>query len=284
MNLLIDARRPLLAGILDYDAMSGPGNSSMKQAASAYRDTVAGPHGWVVGSFVCPSSRLEELVSLLTGSMVPGERPWQVGVVVDEELGAAAMHASVFHTYMDPAGAITSIETMTDGGLEGAATSLVTAASGIATSTIAYADLGAECVDKDIAALTELAKLRIQPIGGLLDLGHRSPDPQRLAATILASAQRRIPVKVRSSLALDALLLQSLTATVLAHQGASIDQLEELLATEPAGGITASGVGLRYQNDLFGAPDIRGARSTIRSWSCPDLNSAISQLVALGLL
>ena len=284
MNLLIDARRALLNGILDYDAMGEVGESSMKQAVSVYREAVAGPHGWAVGRFVCPSPRLEELVRLLTGSMVPGERPWQVGVVVDEDLGAAAMHASVFHTYMDPAGAVTSLEPVANNGLGTSATSLATAASGISANTIAYAGLGPEANDREVAALAELAQLRIQPVGALLDLGQRPHDPIRLATAILASAQGQVPVKVRSPLPLDAMLLQLLTAAALAHRNTSIDRLEELLAEDPPGGVTASAVGLRCQGDLFGVPDINRARSTVRSWSCRDLDGAVSHLVGLGLL
>jgi hypothetical protein len=284
LNLLIDARRPLLEGILDYDATTEISDTSMKQAVSEYREAIAGPHGWVVGRFVCPSSRLEELVGLLTASMVPGERPWQVGVAIDEELGAAAMHAGVFHTYMDPAGAVTSLEPIANHGLGTSATSLATAASGISANTIAYTELGAEADDRDIAALAELAELRIQLVGALLDLGQRPHDPMRLATVILASAQGGVSVKVRSPLPLDAMLLQLLTAASVAHRDATIDRPMDVLATDSSRDVTATAVGLRWQDDLFGVPAIKKARSTLHSWRSHDLDTDLRQLVGLGLL
>lgn len=284
MNLLIDARRPLLKGILDYDATTKIRDTSMKPAVSVYREAMAGPHGWAVGRFVCPSSRLEELVGLLTASMVPGERPWQVGVAMDEELGTAAMHASVFHTYMDPAGAVTSLEPIANHGLGTSATLLTTAASGISANTIAYTELGAEADDLNIAALAELARFRLQPVGALLDLGQRPHDPMRLATALLASARGRVPVKVRSPLSLGAMLLQSLTAAALAHRDATIDRPMDVLATDSSKNVTASAVGLRWQDDLFGVPDIKKARSTLQSWSSHDLGADLRQLAGLGLL
>ncbi len=284
MNLLVDARRPLLEGILDYDAATEVADTSMKLAVSAYREAVATPHGWAVGRFICPSSRLESLVGLLTNTMVSGERPWQVGVVIDEELGTAAMHASVFHTYMDPAGAVTSLEPVADDGLATSARSLLTALSGISANAIAYAELGYEADKQQIADLAELAHLRIQPAGALLALDHWSQDPSRLAALIMASAQSEVPLKVHSPLPLDAMLLQLLTAAALAHRDAAIDRLVDVLREDPSGNVTATAVGLRWRNELFGVPDIKKARSTIQSWSCRDLNAALSQLAALGLL
>ncbi len=70
----------------------------------------------------------------------------------------------------------------------------------------------------------------------------------------------------------------------MAHRDAAIDRPLDVLAADSSNDVTATAVGLRWQDELFGVPDIKKARSTLHSWSSHDLDTALRQLERLGLL
>jgi hypothetical protein len=58
---LTDARRTLLAGLIDHAALFPPASMSVEDALAEDRRLRASRHGWIVGRFVVPASRLAEL-------------------------------------------------------------------------------------------------------------------------------------------------------------------------------------------------------------------------------
>jgi hypothetical protein len=100
---LLDARRVLLQGIIDYTGLVPPAPLEVDEAVAAYRAARHHDHGWVLGRFVSPASRLEELAASLSATMVAGEEPWPISVVLDGELGRAAARAQSFAAHMGSA-------------------------------------------------------------------------------------------------------------------------------------------------------------------------------------
>ncbi len=70
--------RALFTAILDDAALFPPGNATMPDALAAHPHHKAAPYADVVGRFLCPASRLGELLEVL-----PEERALAVGVIAD---------------------------------------------------------------------------------------------------------------------------------------------------------------------------------------------------------
>jgi hypothetical protein len=59
---------PLLAGLVDDAAVFPPGNATMPDAVADHRAWRLGPYGAMMGRFLCPISRIEELRAELQGT------------------------------------------------------------------------------------------------------------------------------------------------------------------------------------------------------------------------
>lgn len=88
----------LLTHLIDYAGLFPPAALSMQDAVETYARHRAGTHLWMLGRFICPASRLEEL-SRLAAPLMPGTfatsgyrehvrigDPWRVSVVADEPI------------------------------------------------------------------------------------------------------------------------------------------------------------------------------------------------------
>lgn len=76
--------RPLLAALVDDAALFPPGNVPMP-AVAAHRRHRAAPHGELVGRYLCPASRLDELRAAAHAATTDGD----VHSTLSEEDGAA---------------------------------------------------------------------------------------------------------------------------------------------------------------------------------------------------
>ena len=85
----MDAVPPLFHRLVDDAALFPPGSAPMVTAVPAHRVWRGGPHADLVGPFLCPASRWEELRTQL----VPGDR-LELGLIVDTGVDAIAGSAS----------------------------------------------------------------------------------------------------------------------------------------------------------------------------------------------
>jgi hypothetical protein len=65
----------LLSGLFDYAGLFPPASLTLEEAVYEYRSHLQGPEKWMLGPFVIPVSRLDELESFSTFFEV--DRPWQ---------------------------------------------------------------------------------------------------------------------------------------------------------------------------------------------------------------
>ena len=99
----IDPLRTLLATAVDHAGLFPPAGLNMSAAVAAYHEHRHGEHAWMLGSFVVPAGRLEELAEAIHalrsstrggargGGSAPAE-PWPLSVIVaSPEEGAEAL-------------------------------------------------------------------------------------------------------------------------------------------------------------------------------------------------
>lgn len=83
----------LLAGVVDYAGLFPPAGLTMADAVAAYREARAGRSAWMLGRFVVPATRLDELRAALE-SAVDADAGWHVSAIVrdgaDADLAAIA--------------------------------------------------------------------------------------------------------------------------------------------------------------------------------------------------
>ncbi len=85
-----NACRAFLGGLIDDAGLFPPARLSMAAAVAGHIAHRQGPHGWIQGTFVCPASRLEELVGEL-----PDIAPqWPVSVIADSDDLASDVQAA----------------------------------------------------------------------------------------------------------------------------------------------------------------------------------------------
>ncbi len=86
--------RLLLASIVDYAGLFPPAGLDMAGAAAAFDGHRRGEHEWMLGSFVVPLGRVEELrtaVEALPTVSDPGDGMWPVSVIIDSPARDAAL-------------------------------------------------------------------------------------------------------------------------------------------------------------------------------------------------
>ena len=90
------ALRALVAGLVDYAGLFPPAALSMSAATTAYAEYLASADAWMLGRFVVPAARLEELAS--TASEVePGPTEWHVSALVGDDVEGDARRIASFN-------------------------------------------------------------------------------------------------------------------------------------------------------------------------------------------
>ena len=91
---MTDARRALFAGLIDDAGLFPPASLPMAAALESHLAARAGDERWILGRFLCPASRLDEL-----GAALPTDETLRLGIVLDtEELPASTNGRIVVET------------------------------------------------------------------------------------------------------------------------------------------------------------------------------------------
>jgi hypothetical protein len=91
-NAHIEPIRTLLATAVDHAGLFPPAGLNMSAAVAAFHQHGQSEHAWMLGSFVVPAGRLEQLAEAHAAVAAPDEDPWPLSViVVSPEEGAEAM-------------------------------------------------------------------------------------------------------------------------------------------------------------------------------------------------
>jgi hypothetical protein len=258
--------------LIDYAGMYPPESLELDDAINTYLRHRRGPHEWMLGPFLCPSSALHDLEWLLGGDPIP------VGVVFDQPAEEAV--ASI-------------------------------AASALSIQQIETTDLRIESLLRELdSALTvwlEVEPARVQaiaaripgrPIGVKIRCGGPTPadfpSPAVLAAGMHETFERGLPLKATAGLhhpwrhfSADVgawrhgFLNLAGAAAALVLTG-DVNRASEILAVEQPG--VLSGQYLRVGDHEFSPADLRSARVFFRSYGSCSFDEPVDDLVAMGSL
>jgi hypothetical protein len=269
---------PLLAGLVDDAALFPPGNAPMPVALAEHARYRQAPWSAAIGPFLCPASRIDELVALL-----PADQDIRVALVNDVT-DAAALHARGAALRMS---GLAWLETRHD--RLGEDPDAVAGGSGrMAGAPFAYLEVPRTGFDSAL----DLVGDRLSFHGAKYRTGGVTPEAfpseRELAAFLVACAARGVPFKLTAGLhhAVRSTtdegfeqhgLLNVLVATRVAQTGGSVDDVAVPLALRSADPL----VGFVQHWD---EGTCTGVRSAFRSFGCCGVTDPLGDLAALGLL
>ncbi len=93
-----DPIKSLLTGIIDYAGLFPPAKLDMSEAVAEYGRQLTSPQAWMLGRFVVPTSRLDELEAAAVTHLPrsPGVPPWGLSVLVAGDVSAARRRIDAF--------------------------------------------------------------------------------------------------------------------------------------------------------------------------------------------
>lgn len=313
--MLITADRALLAELIDYAGLFPPASLDLGAAVAEYRAARAGSHGWMLGRFICPASRLEDLAARLVTTMESGEEPWRISVIFDGESAPAAALAQAFDREMSPAAAVTLLEVplpaeASDGtplpDVVEQVRPLAQAALSVSVQATPFFEIArTEAWETGLSiatgAIDALRTAANRHMGAKLRCGGLEPSafptPEQVARFITACRLRDLPFKATAGLHhpvrhRDADLavmrhgfLNLLVAAAFANEGVTEAVLVEIIEeTDPeAFSIGASSV--RWRDREIGVAGVRAVRSAqFAAYGSCSFDEPVGDLVALGLL
>jgi hypothetical protein len=292
---------------VDYAGLFPPAALDMVDAVAGYRAARTGGTAWMVDRFICPASRLEELVSVLAPTMTAGEDPWHLSVTASGWIDALTRDAGAVRTFVDTVGSAASVDLVELRVPEDVASDPDRLSSDALLILRAYQAMPffelpwATSPDTSMDTLAQLregsgrnlaVKLRC---GGLeADL---FPSPEEAARFITAAAERSLPLKATAGLHHPFRhvdpdtgfrhhgFVNVLAATALAHRGAPEETVTAVLADEDPDHFTLDRAGLVWREHRVGAADLDAMRTDlfVAYGSC-SFDEPVEELTALGVL
>ena len=273
------APRALFAELVDDAALFPPGNAPMAVGLAEHAEHQVSTYSDLVGPFLCPVSRIDELTSTLAG-----DQRLAVSLVVDA-LGEPTHHA-LRATSADPRLSLVGIE---------AAHSRLAADAAVVgenlrrlPSAVGFLEVPRSGFDDSLALIEkggwQAAKYRT---GGMTP--DAFPSTPELAAFLVACAERELPFKLTAGLHhavrhTDAVtgfenhgVLNVLLATLTAKAGDEADAVAEVLEDRAPDSLVSA---VRSWSDR----EASGVRALFRSFGCCGVTDPINDLIGLGLL
>jgi len=93
----VTALRALLAGIVDYAGLFPPAGLDLPAAVSNYAAYRASDDAWMLGRFVVPMARLDELTALLAASHRRESSPWRLAALAGDDVARDLTRAREFN-------------------------------------------------------------------------------------------------------------------------------------------------------------------------------------------
>lgn len=273
--------RALLRRLVDYAGLFPPAAHSMTDAAAQYAEHLHSRDGWMLGRFVVPLERLDELAGAASPSFEQSAEPWRLSVIIGADVAAAGPRIREFNAAHRSRFVVDVVECRPL-----PAGSVAKAVGALPGELRSFVELS--LIDdprgmlKEISAAGAWAKVRT---GGVT--ADAFPSAQQLARLIARAAEARVPFKATAGLhhpiageypltyAADSprgrmfgfvnLFAAAVFAQRHATEPAHLKQLPlaDLLEEQDPDAITIDGDGLRWRNLSANAKQVASARTSL---------------------
>jgi hypothetical protein len=298
-----DARRLLLAGLVDYAGLFPPAAESMSDAVSRYSEYRRSAHAWALGKFVLPVARLAEFESVARPVIAPGD-PWQLALIAGTDFGA---DIRVIEDFSRRAGSIATTGAIeVKGSTADAITAIARGAALLRANVPDAFDVYVEVpiADDPSALLSTIASLglRAKVRTGGVDAG-AFPTALELARFLSACVANDVTYKataglhhaMRGSYPLTYEqasergtmfgFLNLFLAGLFLREGMGLSEAEALLEERDTKSIAFTSSGVTWRGHTIAAAAIRDARAhAATSFGSCSFAEPVSDLVSLGLL
>jgi hypothetical protein len=299
MPAATDVRRVLLDELIDDAGLFPPARLPMTEALTTHRATLDSPHAFLVGRFLCPTSRLPELVA--------AGAPARLGLVVDGDLAAALAGAAAALADADGV-VVETVEARAPGrgwtadDVQAAYAAL--RAAGLPGRPQLYLEV-ADSTDRHgcrahvalVAAARDAHGLDgdLPPPGAKLRCGGATPaevPPAAAVATFAAAcAVAGVPFKATAGLHHPVAapgrhgFLNLLAATAMARAGTDVEELLPVLAADRPGAFTCTADAFGWDDHRFEAGAVHALRAAalVAIGSC-SVAEPVDDLTGLGVL
>jgi len=271
--------RSLFTGLVDDAALFPPGNAPMARALAEHAGHRSAPYADLVGPFLCPASRVDELVAAL-----PADQDIRLAIVFDVPGDAA--HSALRTSAGDPRLSLEAVEAAHEGlGEDAAAVGANLARLPAATGYLEVPGGGFEA-GLDLVASSGWHAAKYRTGGTAADA---FPSEVELAAFLVAATTRDLSFKLTAGLHRAVRntdegtgfeqhgVLNVLVATRVAQQRADLTEVAAVLAQRQPGPLMEF---VQVWDDSTSA-DVRHA---FRSFGCCGVTDPIDDLAVLGLL
>ena len=303
-----DARRAALGGLIDYAGLFPPASLDMEAAVDGYRAARESSESWMVDRFICPASRLEELVAVLAPTMTGGEDPWRLAVTAGpgwtESLAPDAGAVRTFAATVATAAKVDLVEIRVPTEVASDARRLAEDAADVLRAFDSFVFFEIPWQLDPGEAFDVLAVLRkdtSRALGVKIRCGGLEaalfPDAGEVARFIAAAVEKNLPMKATAGLHhpfhhTDAEtgfihhgFVNVLTAAALASQGSDVATLTAVLTDEDPAEFSIDRSGVAWRDHSVGSAALVEMRSNVLiGYGSCSFADPVEDLTALGVL
>lgn len=304
----------LFGELIDYAGLFPPASLDLDAAIAEYREARTGRQRWMLGRFIVPASRLEDLGGRLMATMTASEEPWAVSAILDGDVAGSAVRVRAFDAEMEPAAQVALLEVplpadVGDGRSRSDAfsTAQATVTAALTASVVATPFFEVRRtvgwkrgVANAIGAIADHRDAAHRPLGAKLRCGGTTadsfPSPGEVAGFIYECTLHRLPFKATAGLhhpvrhhdpelGVDRHgFLNLLMAESLARRGATRSEIEAAIAEDDATSFTLSAAGFRWRDTTVRVGELTDTRASFASYGSCSFAEPIEDLVRLGMI
>jgi hypothetical protein len=297
-----EAKRLLLAGLVDYAGLFPPAALSMAEAVRRYREYRKAPESWALGKFVVPVAQLAEFEE--AAQPKPGQDPWPLAVIAGSDFGADLRIIEEFAGRVSPRVDVGAIEVRASSPehVESIARDAATLRMNIVDDFDVYVEVPVAADPSPVIDAIAEHGLRAKVRTGGVEAG-AFPTSEQLARFMAACTARGVTFKATAGLhhamrgeypltyepasARGTMFgfLNVFLAALFVREGLGAADAAALLEERDASAISFGATSITWRGRVIDAAAIRAARAaTATSFGSCSFEEPVADLSSLGLL